>query len=411
MNDVAKPHLVQPFAALRPAPERAAEVAAPPYDVLNSEEARALAAGKPNSFLHISKPEIDLPPDTDAHAPEVYAKGGENMARLIDDGVLRRDQNPCYYIYRVQMGAHVQTGLAAGGSVPAYEANLIRKHELTHPDKEDDRVQQIEAVGAHTGPVFAMHKSDAALAEIIARVAAGRPDYGAEIDEGIRHTLWTIDRADDIAGVTEAFDRLGVIYIADGHHRSAAAARVAEARGIDRAGYFLIVSFPADEVQILDYNRVVRDLAGMAPAEFLDRLRGSFDVAALAGPAKPGQPASFGLYLDGGWHDLHFKSPPAADAAPLERLDVSILSAEILEPVLGIGDPRTDPRIDFIGGSRGMAELEKRVDSDGWAAAFALYPTAMEDLMAVADADQIMPPKTTWFEPKLADGLISLPLD
>ncbi len=409
MNDDAKTHLVQPFRALRPAPRYAADVAAPPYDVLNSEEARALAAGKPNSFLHISKPEIDLPEDMDVHAPEVYAKGGENMARMISDGVLRRDDAPGYYIYRVQMGDHVQTGIAAAGSVAAYEAGLIRKHELTRPDKEDDRVAQIEAVGAHTGPVFTVHKPDAVLAEIIESCAAAAPDYSAQVG-GVQHTIWCIDKAGDIAGVTEAFDRLGVIYIADGHHRSAAAGRVAAARPNQPEQHFLIVSFPADAVQILDYNRVVRDLNGMTAAEFLDKLAGAFDVTAAQGPAKPGQPASFGLYLDGGWHALRLKSPLPA-GAPVDRLDVSILTAAILAPLLDIGDPRTDPRIDFIGGSRGMAELEKRVDSDGWAAAFALYPTAMDDLIAVADASQIMPPKTTWFEPKLADGLISLPLD
>jgi uncharacterized protein (DUF1015 family) len=411
VSDDPKPHLVQPFAALRPAPEFAAQVAAPPYDVLNTEEAAALAAGNGNSFLHISKPEIDLPAGTDVHAPEVYAKGGEHMARLIADGILRREAGSYYYIYRLELGAHVQTGLVAGASVPAYEANLIRKHELTRPDKEDDRVHQIEAVGAHTGPVFTVHRADAALAEIIARVAAGTPDYGAEVG-GVRHTIWTIDGGGDIAAVTEAFDRLGVIYIADGHHRSAAAGRVAGARtSAQEPQHFLIVSFPAEEVRILDYNRVVRDLAGMAPAEFLDRLDGTFDVRGAEAAAKPAGPASFGLYLDGRWHALSLKSPPPADAPPVDRLDVSILSAEILEPLLGIHDPRIDPRIDFIGGIRGMAELEKRVDHEGWAAAFALYPTSMQDLMAVADAGQIMPPKTTWFEPKLADGLISLPLD
>ncbi len=410
MTEDIRPHLVQPFAALRPAPRLAAEVAAPPYDVLNSEEARALAAGKPNSFLHISKPEIDLGEDIDVHAPEVYAKGAENMARMIADGVLRRDERPCYYIYRVEMGDHVQTGLAAGASVAAYEANLIRRHELTRPDKEDDRVAQIEAVGAHTGPVFTVHKADAALAEIIDRGAAGAPDYSAQVGD-VRHTIWTIDDPADIAGVTDSFDRLGVIYIADGHHRSSAAGRVAAARPGEPDQHFLIVSFPADAVQILDYNRVVCDLNGMTAAEFLGKLSSAFDVSASQDAAKPGQPASFGLYLDGGWHQLRLKSPPAADAAPVQRLDVSILTAEILAPLLGIGDPRTDPRIDFIGGSRGMAELEKRVDSEGWAAAFALYPTAMDDLIAVADASQVMPPKTTWFEPKLADGLISLPLD
>jgi uncharacterized protein (DUF1015 family) len=417
VNEDPKPHLVQPFAALRPAPELAAEVAAPPYDVLNTEEARAVAAGKPDSFLHISRPEIDLPPGTGVFAAEVYAKGAENMARLVADGVLRRDSAAAYYIYRLQMDAHVQTGLVAGGSIAAYEANLIRKHEMTRPDKENDRVRQIIAVGAHTGPVCAVHKSDAALAAIIERCANGAPDYSVEAEGGVRHSLWTIGQADDIASVTSAFDRLGVIYIADGHHRSAAARRVAESRRAGKAPdpadpfeQFLIVSFPADEVRILDYNRVLRDLAGMSPARFLDRLGSVFEVRAAAA-AKPEQPASFGLYMDGGWHRLTLKSPPGDALEPVEKLDVSILSREILRPLLGISDPRTDPRIDFVGGVRGMAELEARVDGGDWAAAFALYPTRMADLMAVADAGQVMPPKTTWFEPKLADGLISLPLD
>ena len=408
MNDDSKPHLVQPFAALRPTPEFAGEVAAPPYDVLNTEEARALAAGRPNSFLHISKPEIDLPAGTDPCAPEVYAKGGENLARLVAEGVLRRDPEPSYYVYQMETSEHLQTGIAAGGLVAAYEANLIRRHELTRPDKEDDRVAQIEAVGAHTGPVFTVHKADAELAKIMTRAASGVPDYEALLGDA-RHKVWRVDATEEIFGITAAFDRLGVIYIADGHHRSAAGARVAANRG-SASKQLLIVSFPADEVQILDYNRVARDLGGMAPEDFLEKLGNTFEVCAATGPVKPGAPACFGLYLGGGWYQLTLKVPPT-DRDPLARLDVSILSKQILDPILGIGDPRTDPRIDFIGGSRGMAELERRVDQDGWAAAFALYPISIGELMAVADAKSTMPPKTTWFEPNLADGLISLVLD
>jgi uncharacterized protein (DUF1015 family) len=417
-RSAAKQPLVRPFVGLRPVPQHAAEVAAPPYDVLDSDEARALAAGKKWSFLHISKPEIDLAPGIDVHAREVYAKAAENMKAFIAAGVVRRDDKPAYYVYRVQMGDHVQTGLVAAGSVDAYEANLIRRHEHTRPDKEDDRVAQILAVEGHTGPVFCFHAPHADLTRIVAAATATAPAYAVTGPGGTQHSLWVIDDAADCASIGAAFQADGVIYIADGHHRSAAAARVrAQLRkqnpnhtGDELYNSFLIVSFPADQVRIYDYNRVVKDLNGLTPEAFLKTLESLFTITPAASAAKPTQAQTFGLYLAGKWYSLAFKQPQGAGLTPVQRLDVSLLQDHVLGPMLGIGDPRTDPRIDFVGGIRGMAELEKRVDSGRGAVAFALFATSIADLRAVADVEAVMPPKSTWFEPKLADGMVSLPL-
>ncbi len=411
--------LVRPFAALRPAPEFAAEVVAPPYDVLNTEEARALADGKEWSFLHISKPEIDLAPGTDPFSDAVYAKASENMAKLIEAGVLKRDDKPCYYVYRVQMGDHIQTGIAAAGSAEAYKGNLIRRHELTRPDKENDRVRQIMAVRGHTGPVFTIHKPEADLTAVVDEVTAGAPAYSVTGEGDVQHTVWVVSDDALIDRISQGFERLGVIYIADGHHRSAAGTRAADEcrdanplhTGEEPYNSFLVVSFPEPEVKILDYNRIVKDLNGLTPEGLVEKLRASFDIEAADSAAKPAKPGQFGMYVAGQWYSLDFTGDVPANASASDRLDVSVLTAHALSPVLGVGDPRTDPRIDFVGGIRGMAELEKRVDSGDWAVAFALYPTSIPDLMSVADAEEIMPPKTTWFEPKLADGLISLMLD
>ncbi|MFT5539483.1 MAG: hypothetical protein ACI82H_001003 [Alphaproteobacteria bacterium] len=409
--------LIRPFAGLRPAADFATEVAAPPYDVVSTDEARALVDGRPLSFLHISKPEIDLAPGTDPFAPEVYAKGAENLARMIKDGVLTRDAKPCYYVYRLKMGARVQTGIVGGGSVAAYNENRIRRHEFTRPEKEDDRVRQIETTGAQTGPVFTVHHPDAGLADVVARTVTGTPAYTVDL-AGVTHTFWVVNDDADIQATSNAFDAMDVVYIADGHHRSAAASRVAvtcaakdaNADGNRPYNYFLLVSFPADEVAIYDYNRVVKDLNGLAPDAFLEKLTDAFVVTPSADQAKPTGAHEFGMYLGGQWYQLTLKNKPGAGASPVARLDVSLLQEHLLGPVLGIGDPRTDKRIDFVGGIRGLGGLEKRV-TDGWAVAFALYPTSINDLMAVADDNQVMPPKSTWFEPKLADGLVSLMLD
>jgi uncharacterized protein (DUF1015 family) len=411
--------LIRPFAGLRPAPGRAAEVIAPPYDVLSSEEARARAAGKPWSFLHISKPEIDLPRGTDPHAPQVYARAAENLGLMSRKGVLARDPAPCYYVYRLVMGAHTQTGLVAAASIAEYDVNRIRKHEHTQMEKENDRVRQIDALNAHTGPVMVAYPDAPEVDAILARCSAGAPDADATADDGIRHTLWVVRDAAIQANLTRAFDALPALYIADGHHRSAAASRVAAARraanprhtGEESYNTFLTVIFPHHQTQILDYNRVVADLNGMDAGAFLERLRKSFSVEKSATPVKPARTGEFGLYLPGQWHRLALRREliPAND--PVARHDATLLSDHLLGPILGIRDLRRDKRIDYIGGIRGLAELEKRVDSGGMAAAISLHPTSMAELMAVAEAGKVMPTKSTWFEPKLADGMVSLVLD
>ncbi len=406
--------LVAPFRGLRPDPAHVAEVIAPPYDVLTTEEARAQAEGHRWSFLHVSKPEIDFAPDTDSHAPKVYERAGANLRKMVEAGVLRRDSRPAYYAYRISTGGHVQTGIAAAGSVAAYQENRIRRHELTRPDKEDDRVRQILAVDAHTGPVFVVHRRSALIAAAIERATAAPPTLEAEGPDGARHALWVIDAAADVAELTAAFEAAETLYIADGHHRAAAGARAVEQRRArsreEIAGRFLVVSFPDDEVRILDYNRVVRDLNGLSPDAFLARLEERFEVTQLATPAKPAAPRRFAMYLPGRWYELVAREDVPAGTPPARRLDVSLLAERVLGPMLGIGDPRTDARIDFVGGARGLGELARRVDSGEMAVAFALYPTRLDELFAVADAGEIMPPKSTWFEPKLVDGLISLPL-
>ena len=406
--------LIRPFPALRPASGRAQEVIAPPYDVLNTEEARGLAEGRPWSFLHISKPEIDLPAGTDPYAPEVYAKGAENLKRMLDAGVLAQDDKPCYYAYRIVMGEHVQTGLVAAASVADYDTNRIRKHEFTRPDKEDDRVRQVDALNAQTGPVLLAYPSAPEVDSILAGAVQAEPDADAVSEAGVRHTLWAIREDAVIARLTRLFEAMPALYIADGHHRSAAASRICAARkaanprhsGDEAYNHFLSVIFPHHEMKILDYNRVIKDLNGLSEAAFLARVGERFTVEDATGAVKPAKPGEVGLYLAGKWRKLTIK-PELIPADPVGRLDVSLLQNNLIAPILGIDDPRRDKRIDFVGGIRGLAELEKRVDSGEMALALSLHPTGMEDLMAVADANEVMPPKSTWFEPKLADGMAS----
>ena len=407
--------LIRPFPGLRPTATRAADVVAPPYDVLSSDEARARVVGRPHSFLHISKAEIDLPPATDPYSPAVYAKARESFDRLRKEGVLARDPEPYYYFYRLVMGTHTQVGLVAAASVAAYEAGRIRRHEFTRPDKEDDRVRQIDALNTQTGPVFLTYRHSAnidAMAEIVTR---GKPDVDVTADDGVRHTLWAVRDRKLIKGLTQAFEALDKLYVADGHHRSAAAARVAAARkaanpkhtGEEAYNYFLAVIFPDNQMQILDYNRAVKDLNGLAPEVFLKKIDGSFRVQPEDAAVKPVRVGEFGMYLNGQWYRLVIRPERIPRNDPVQRLDVSLLQDHLLAPILGIGDPRRDKRIDFIGGIRGLKELERRVDSGEMALAFALFPTSIHDMMAVADANEVMPPKSTWFEPKLADGLVS----
>lgn len=411
--------LIQPFRALRPLPARAAEILAPPYDVLSSAEARQRAAGKPYSFLHISKPEIDLPEGIDTYGPEVYAKAAENLARLVEAGVLIRDDRPCYYAYRLTREGRSQTGIAAAASVADYASNRIRKHEFTTPVKEDDRVRQIEAVNAQTGPVMIAYPAAPHIDALIAGATAGAPEVDVVADDGVRHEMWVISGRSTIDALTSAFDALPAVYIADGHHRSAAAQRVSAARagtcGACDTSHrmFLAVLFPHHQMHILDYNRVIRDLNGLTPDELLHRISHDFRIQPVLGNAepRPTRPGEFAMYLDRHWYKIAIDASliPASD--PVARLDVSLLANHVIEPILGITDQRRDKRIDFVGGARGLGELARRVDSGEMAVAFALFPTSMEELMAVAEAGEVMPPKSTWFEPKLADGMVSHVLD
>lgn len=409
--------LFRPFKAVRPAPQFAQDVVAPPYDVLNSAEAKQKAQGKPYSFLHISKAEIDLPEDVNPYDDAVYAKSAENYNALLKKGVLKQDEKPCYYVYRATWKDHVQTGLAISASVRAYDEGRIKRHELTRIEKENDRVRQIDALNAQTGPVLLAYRQMPQIAAIIEKTVQKPCAYDVAGDNGTRHALWVIDDDADIDAITKAFDAAPAVYIADGHHRSAAAARVAKARaeknprhtGEEDYNYFLAVAFPVDEMKILDYNRVVLDLNKLSPEEFFEKLEETFTVTPLLKEEPVAEKRAFHMYFRSQWYRLTFKQTPAPVNAVAD-LDVSLLSRFVLEPVLNIGDLRTDKRIDFIGGMRGLKELSRLVDEGKAQVAFALYPTQMSDLIAVADAGAIMPPKSTWFEPKLADGMASNPI-
>lgn len=407
--------LIRPFPGLRPAPGRASEVIAPPYDVMSADEARRMVEGRPWSFLHISRPEVDLPPDIDPYSPQVYAKATQNMAAMREAGVLIQDGNPCYYIYRLTMGEHTQLGVVAAASVSAYDNGRIKRHELTRPAKEQDRVDQIEALNAQTGPVFLVYPEDERIDELLQDASEGEADIDVIAEDRVRHQVWVLSDSSRSTALTLLFDQLPALYVADGHHRSAAASRVAARRreenpqhsGDEPYDYFLTVIFPQQQTRILDYNRVVRDLNGLQPEQFLQALTDRFSVELSADAVRPQQSGEFGMYLAGKWYrlGLHERYIPLAD--PVGRLDVSLLEQHLLAPILGVGDQRTDERIDFVGGIRGLAALEQRVDAGDWSVAFSLYPTSMKALMAVSDAGEIMPPKSTWFEPKLADGLIT----
>ncbi len=396
---------LKPFTALRPKPELAARICELPYDVLSSEEARAQAAGNPLSFFHISKPEIDLPPATDVHAREVYARGRENFQKLIQDGALQADPQPCFYLYRQIMGRHAQTGVVAAASCQDYLQGIIRKHELTLPDKEDDRVRHIEALDVQTGPASLLYRAVPAVEEFVAGKISDEPAADFTAGDGVRHTSWTIRSAEEIRYIEQAFAQVPSLYIADGHHRSAAAARIFQSRrGAGHSGQFLAVIFPHTRMQILPYNRVLTDLNGWTPKELPKVLRAVFAID-LHSPARPVQPHEVGLYAGGQWLRLVFRQRYLGAGNPAELLDAALLQKHVLAPIFGIANPRTSDRINFVGGIRGAAELEKLVDSGPYACAFAMFPPTTEDMMAIADAGQMMPPKSTWFEPKLRDGM------
>ncbi|HZF29536.1 MAG TPA: DUF1015 family protein [Gammaproteobacteria bacterium] len=408
--------LVRPFAALRPTEQTAPDVIAPPYDVVSTDEARALASSRPSSFLHISRPEIDLPQRTSPYSDATYERGAENLARLRDSAVLVRDAEPSFYVYRMVMDSRAQTGVAFAASVAAYDANRIRRHELTRPDKENDRVRNIATLNAQTGPVLLAYRANAAIAELVASATERRPLFAVPGPNDVVHTVWRVSADSQLAAFTAAFDALDTLYIADGHHRSAAASRVARQRRAPGAPFashelFLAVAFPHDEMRILDYNRVVADLNGLTAAALLEKIGASFAVEPSSDAVRPTEPETFGMFLGDRWYRLRIRPELVPRANPVASLDVSMLQDRLLAPLLGIGDPRVDKRIDFVGGVRGLMELEQRVRSGRAAVAFALHPTRMEQLMAVADADKLMPPKSTWFEPKLADGLLSHVLD
>lgn len=399
---------IYPFAALRPVPAAAASVAAVPYDVVNTEEARALAAGNPLSFLHVSRPEIDLPPGTNPHADQVYDLAARNFAALKAAAPLVIEEAPSFYVYRLHMGAHVQSGIAACYSIDEYDRDLIKKHEKTRPDKEDDRTRHLLAIGAQTGPVFLTYRASKAVDAIVDRVTAGAALFDITAPDGVRHQVWQMPAAEN-QPLVDAFARIDALYIADGHHRAASAARARQAvraqaaaasapRGSE-ADRVMAVAFPDNQMQVLPYNRVVTDLGGQSPAAFLAALKAAFPVGD-GGPAAPTAKGSVAMYLDGRWHTISLPSRGNA-------LDVDLLEQSILQPLLGIGDVRTDKRIDFVGGIRGTGELEKLVNAGKFAVAFSLYPVSVDDLMRISDEGGIMPPKSTWFEPKLRDGLLS----
>ncbi len=393
--------VIYPFAALRPVPDAAAAVAAVPYDVVNTQEARALAAENFLSFLHVSRPEIDLAPGASPYSDAVYELATKNFAQLKRHAPLVVEEAPSLYLYRLHMGTHVQTGLAACYSIDEYDRDLIKKHEKTRPDKEDDRTRHMLAIGAQTGPVFLTYRASTAVDSIVARVVQQTPLFDFTAADGVRHQVWQVPGVEN-QPIVDAFAAIDSLYIADGHHRAASAARARRTlapKGSGEHDRVLAVAFPDNQMQVLPYNRVVIDLRGLTPAEFRDALRETLAVRE-GGPATPSAKGTIAMYLDGDWYTIAM--PAVGDA-----LDVDLLQTAILEPLLGIADVRTDKRIDFVGGIRGTAELERLVNAGKFAVAFSLYPVSVGDLMRIADAGGIMPPKSTWFEPKLRDGLLS----
>jgi uncharacterized protein (DUF1015 family) len=404
---------VRPFKAFRPKPEFAGEVAAKPYDVLSSHEARREVEGNPLSFLHIGKPEIDLDPTIDPHDPMVYARGKENLQKLIDQKVLIEDPAPSLYVYAQTMEGRTQYGIVGCASVEEYLNDTIKKHELTRKDKEEDRCSHVRVTNSHSGPIFLTYPDNAAIDAIVAKVTSQPPENDHIASDGIRHQTWIIKEAGTIQNLQGLFAGIRYLYVADGHHRTAAAAVVGRERklanpnhrGDEEYNFFLAVCFPASQLKILDYNRVVKDLNGLSTKRFFEKIKQTFSVTHIQGRPRLSKKGEFGLYLDCEWYLLSAPGSLLAKNDPVERLDVTILQQHLLDPILGIKDPRVEKRIDFVGGIRGLGELEKRVDSGEMAVAISMFPTSIHELIAIADAGKIMPPKSTWFEPKLRDGL------
>jgi uncharacterized protein (DUF1015 family) len=411
---------IKPFRGIRPKAELASDIACKPYDVLNEKEARIEAEGLPYSFYHVIKPEMDFPDDFDHYAPEVYEKGKQSFQEMFRQGVFFQDAKECYYVYSQTMNGRKQYGIVGAAAVEDYLNDVIKKHELTRPDKEEDRKKHVRTSKLNYEPVFFAYPKSHELDALVAQVVKAAPVYDFTADDGIGHTFWIVDADETIQAIQEAFVKVPSVYVADGHHRTAAAALVGNERklanpqhtGDEEYNYFLAVHFPDDQLAIMDYNRVVKDLNGFSAEEFIQRLNDSFLIEkASTSPYRPAQLHEFSMYLEGQWYKLTSKAGTYDDTDPIGVLDVTVLSRQILEPILGIKDLRTDKRIEFVGGLRGLGELEKRVNSGEMKVAFALYPVTMKQLIDISDSGKIMPPKTTWFEPKLRSGLILHALD
>ncbi len=408
---------VHPFKGLRPRPDLVREIASPPYDVLSSDEAREIFGRQPKSFIQVVRPEVNLEPGVDLYDDRVYQAAADRLAHMVREGWLIRERRPAFYVYRLVMDGNAQVGLVAGAHADDYEKDVIKKHEFTRPQKEDDRLRHIMTLNANTGPVFLAYRSREDIDSLIMRVTERTPEYDFMAESGVQHTLWVVDDPAEVQEIERAFDGVDYLYVADGHHRSAAGTRAAKERaaknpchtGDEEYNYWLSVIFPDNQLRIFDYNRVVKDLAGLSKEEFLAKVAEKFEVE-KTGRKKPSKRREIGMYLDGEWYTLTVKPGTFPEDDPVDSLDVAILQNNLLSPVLGISDPRRDSRIDFVGGIRGPEELERRVDG-GWAVAFTMYPTSMDELMAIADAGRTMPPKSTWFEPKLLSGMVVHSLD
>ena len=403
------------FRAIRPTADFSAKVAALPYDVMNSDEAREAVKGNPYSFLHVDKAEIDLDKSTDIYDEKVYLKAKENLDSLVDKGICKEDEKPCFYIYRQIMNGRSQTGIVGCASIDDYINNIIKKHEFTRADKEADRIRHVDYCDANTGPIFLTYRKNESISAIVnAYKESNAPVYDFVTDDGITNTVWVIDDKEINGRICEEFGKIDYLYIADGHHRCASAVKVGQKRreanpgytGSEEFNFFLAVAFPEDELEIMDYNRVMKDLGGYSEEEFIAKLSEKFTVETYSGQGqyRPTEKHTFGMYLGKKWYKITAKEGTFDENDPVERLDVSILQNNCITPIFGIEDPRTDKRIDFVGGIRGLGELEKRCEED-MVIAFSMYPTSLEDLMAIADAGEVMPPKSTWFEPKLLSGL------
>ena len=407
--------LIKPFKALRPSSEKASQVIAPPYDVLNSEEARKMSLNKPYSFLHISKPEIDLDPEVKLDSQEVYKKGSENLLKMINDKTLIQEETNAIYIYEITLNGTTQTGIACVASVEAYQKNKIKKHEFTKPLKEDDRVKNITELKAQTGPVLLAYQNTSIISALLNKTKERKSLYSVDAPDGSKHKIWLVNEEHIIDPILKEINSMESLFIADGHHRSAAAARVQEKMSKDNQNhtgeedynFFLSVAFPHSEMTILDYNRIIKELNNHSKIDLIALIETNFEIDKHQSQYKPTQKGQFGMYLEKEWYRLKIKNEKIDTSDPVKSLDVSILHDFLIEPILGIEDERTDQRIDFVGGARGLVELEKRVNDGNFEIAFSLFPTPIEALIDVANANKVMPPKSTWFEPKLLDGLLS----